>query len=212
MNKTNYELRVGRDRLRYKKNSLSASLTYLSIVLNVLYFVSIYKTNNIFYYKIIIGFSVLVNLVFLLSAFLCSEGVKNYKFPHSVGLFALAGLQILRIFYFPMKATAEGVMNNEQLTFVLVCLIGSAVAALAAGVYGIIRYRELQEHMAYLEQEGGACDFEKLEEEAATEAQSEEQAVETEQTAQTEQADQSEQTVQTEQVVEPTCDTQKVEE
>ncbi len=168
MKKTNYELRVERDRLRYKKNSLSSSLTYLSILLNVLYFVSIYKSNNPYYYKIVIGVSVLVNLVFLLSAFLCSEGVKNYKMPHAIGLFALAGLQIIRIFYYPLKASAEGVMNGEQLTFVLFCLIGSAVTALIAGVFGVIRTKELNEHMAYLESEGGACDFDKLELESAS--------------------------------------------
>ena len=69
---------VKRDRMRYTKNSLSSSLALLAIVFNVLYFVSIYQSDKgKFYYTILIGASVLYNLVFMLMAFLSSEGVKN---------------------------------------------------------------------------------------------------------------------------------------
>ena len=71
---------VKRDRMRYTKNTLSSTLALLGIVFDVLYFVSIYQSDvGTYYYNILIGASVLYNLIFMLMAFLSSEGVKNYK-------------------------------------------------------------------------------------------------------------------------------------
>ena len=68
------EQSVKLDRMRYTKNTTSSRLALIAIVFNVFYFVSIYKTNVDFYYNLLMGASILYNLVFMLAAFLSSEG------------------------------------------------------------------------------------------------------------------------------------------
>ena len=93
------------DRMRYAKNALSSRLTYLAILFNVLYFVSIYESDvGSWYYSITIGASIVYNLVFMLMTFLASEGVKNYKMGYSVLLLVAGALQVGRIFYLPLQA------------------------------------------------------------------------------------------------------------
>ena len=151
---------VKRDRMRYTKNSLSSSLALLAIVFNVLYFVSIYQSDKgKFYYTILIGASVLYNLIFMLMAFLSSEGVKNYKPGYSWLLMALGVGQIARIFILPLSAfraeyvikkVAYPVMEAGQFTWVIVCLCISAVCCFASAVINLIRSRQLAEHIASL--------------------------------------------------------------
>ena len=100
------EQSVKLDRMRYTKNTTSSRLALLAIVFNVFYFVSIYKTNVDFYYNLLMGASILYNLIFMLATFLSSEGVKNYKRGYSYVLCALGIIQIVRIFILPARAHA----------------------------------------------------------------------------------------------------------
>ncbi len=148
---------IKKDRLRYTKNSLSASLTYLAIVFDVLYFVSIYQSDvGNYYYTITIGLSVLCNLVFLLIAFLSSEGLKNYKLSYSYVIIGIGALQIARIFGIPTmahKATVPlgeeivRVMTDDQFNYVVGCLVLSAVACFAAGVIGLYKTVTLNNYL-----------------------------------------------------------------
>ena len=150
---------VKRDRMRYTKNRLSSSLALLAIVFNVLYFVSIYQADKgKFYYSILIGASVLYNLVFMLMAFLSSEGVKNYKSGYSWLLMALGVGQIVRIFILPQQARQTivqnaSVMDDGQYAYVLFCLIASAVCCVVSAVINLIKSRQLAEHTASLEKQ-----------------------------------------------------------
>lgn len=138
---------IKKDRMRFTKNKLPSNLTLLAIVANVFYFVSIYKSNSRFYYEPTIGISVLFNLVFMLAAFLSSEGIKNYKKNYGIVLIVLGALQLLRIIYYPLRAHStllsdEGtalVMENAQFIRVLAYLISSATLLIFGGVIGIIR-------------------------------------------------------------------------
>ncbi len=144
---------VKKDRLRYTKNKLSSTLAYVGILFNVLYFVNIYGSDvGNFYYTTMIGLSVVYNLIFLLSAFLSSEGVKNYKFGYSCFIIGIGVLQIARIFGIPRMAHSttlllDGVetvvMPNSQFTYVVVCLAISAAACIASGIIGVYKYRVL---------------------------------------------------------------------
>ena len=99
----NDEREVKLDRLRYTKNVASSRLAILAILFDVFFFVSIYKSDvGSYYYNILIGASILYNLIFMLAAFLSSEGVKNYKPAFSYLLLALGAIQIARIFILPM--------------------------------------------------------------------------------------------------------------
>lgn len=144
------------DRMRYTKNKLSSNLALIAIVFNVLYFVSIYASNvGNYYYNISMGLSVLCNLIFLLAAFLCSEGIKNYKIGYAYFLILLSFIQAVRIFGIPRRAHAaiitlvEGevnVMDDKQFAYVVACLLLSAVACFIAGIVGIIKTVVLEKY------------------------------------------------------------------
>ncbi len=159
---------IKRDRLRFTKNGLSAGLTYLAIVLDCLYYVSIYGSNKgNYYYNWLMGVSVVYNLLFLLFSFLASEGVKEYKMGYSYLLMALGLGQIARIFIYPMRAhsatlstttTTDGVasvgelvMGNGQFIYCIVLLVGSAALCVLAGVIGMIKSATRAAHIAEIE-------------------------------------------------------------
>ena len=147
---------IKKDRLRYTKNKFSANLTYVGILFNVLYFLSIYQSNvNTYYYNIKMGVSVLLNLVFLLVAFLCSEGVKTYKIGYAYTLLGVGALQLIRILGYPssahntltkVNAVEVLVMEDKQFVWVIFCLVASAVACVVAGIVGIHKTRVLENY------------------------------------------------------------------
>ena len=135
------------DRMRYVKNTASSRLCYLAILLNVLYFVSIYKSDvGSWYYQMLVGGSIVYNLLFMLIIFLASEGVKNYQKKYSYVLFAAGVLQVARIFILPMQAHQAEIKVRGQMTIVmqdpqfircLVYLAGSAVCLMIAGIINL---------------------------------------------------------------------------
>lgn len=152
---------IKRDRLRFQKNKLSANLAILAIVFNALYFVSIYKTDlGDYYYRLIIGISVVYNLLFMLATFLASEGVKAYKIGYSYLLMGLGIGQIVRIFIIPLQAknttliVAGGeaaAMENAQFIRLCVYLIVSAGLLVVSALVNITkaqmlahRYQEIE--------------------------------------------------------------------
>ena len=151
------ERTVKRDRMRYIKNSLAANLAILGILFDVFYFVKIYQSDvGTYYYTILIGASIVYNLVFLLAVFLASEGVKNYKAGYTWLLAAIGIGQIVRIFIIPARAHAATtlvngesvpVMGDKTFLYVVVLLIASAVCLLASAAVNFVRCRELAEHM-----------------------------------------------------------------
>ena len=151
------ERAIQRDRMRFVKNSLSGNLAILGILFDVLYFVKIYQSDvGTYYYNILIGISIVYNLVFLLAVFLSSEGVKKYKAGYGWLLSVIGIGQIVRIFILPMRAhTATTLVNGENVavmsagtfTYVVVLLLASAACLLASAVVSFIRCCELSEHM-----------------------------------------------------------------
>lgn len=140
---------IKKDRLLYTKNKLSANLTYLGILFGVLYFVNIYQSDvNDYYYTITIGISIVYNLMFLLVAFLSSEGLKNYKMGYGYAVIVIGLLQIARIWGIPTMAhettaVVDGVetlvMSDSQYIYAIANLLLSAVACFLAGAIGIYK-------------------------------------------------------------------------
>lgn len=157
---TNEERTLQRDRMRFIKNTLSSNLAILGILFDVLYFVSIYQSDvDVYYYNILIGASIVYNLVFMLAVFLSSEGVKNYKQNYSYLLAVIGVLQLVRIFIIPMRAhsatTLVGgepvvVMQNGQFFYVTACLLLSAACLIASAAVNYIKCRELSAHLESL--------------------------------------------------------------
>ena len=156
----NEERTIKLDRLRYTENAASSRLAILAILLDVLFFVSIYKSDvGSYYYNILIGASILYNLIFMLAAFLASEGVKNYKANYSWLLIALGVIQVVRIFIIPMQAhsatvTVGGaetvVMGSGQFIRVIIYLVASAACLFASAVINLQKSRALAQHVASL--------------------------------------------------------------
>lgn len=151
---------IRRDRMRFIKNSLSSNLALLGILFDVFFFVSIYKSDvGTYYYNILIGASIVYNLVFMLAAFLSSEGVKNYKKSYTYLLIVLGVIQFVRIFIIPVPARAAvtvvngvdtPVMQNGQFIRVVVYLAASGVCLIASAVVNFIRCNELEAHLKTL--------------------------------------------------------------
>ena len=145
------------DRMRYTKNTSSSRLALLAIVFDVLYFISLYKSDvGTYYYTALIGASIIYNLVFMLAVFLCSEGVKNYKTGYSWAMMALGAGQILRIFILPMNAhqavvSGQQVMGDGQFTRIVIYLAVSAACLFVGAVINLKKSRALSAHIASLQ-------------------------------------------------------------
>lgn len=161
---SNEDREIRRDRMRYIKNTTSANLTLLGILFDVFYFVNIYQSDvDTYYYNILIGVSIVYNLVFLLAAFLASEGAKNYHPVYTWVLGALGIGQFIRILILPSRAHSavtliDGVevqvMQNGQFMWVVAFLVISGVCLLAAAVINYTKCRELSEHLKSLGLQG----------------------------------------------------------
>lgn len=151
MNKKKVELNpvLQDDILRYKKNKLAANLALLALVFNCLYFMLFYSVHRTEFYKLLLGVSVITNLVVLLFGFFCSEGIKGYNYKFSFALFALAAIQIIRIFIYPLQGMRDKTLVGNyyfgvkmtppvQGTILIVFLVASAACFIASGVYGLI--------------------------------------------------------------------------
>ena len=145
------------DRMRYTKNTASSRLALLAIVFDVLFFISIYKSDvGTYYYTILIGASIIYNLVFLLITFLCSEGVKNYKTVYSWVMIGLGIIQIIRIFILPADAhrtiiSGAAVMGDGQFIRVVIYLVASAVCLFAGAAVNLKKSQALAKYTASLQ-------------------------------------------------------------
>lgn len=155
------------DRMRFTKNALGSRLVYLSILFNVFYFVSIYESDvGTWYYRALIGISIVYNLMFMLVSFLSSEGVKNYKRSYGYVLLGLGAGQIARVFILPVlahqaitkrndillkKVIEIPVMQNPQFIAVILFLCLSALCCVTAGFVSIKRSKKLAAYNALLE-------------------------------------------------------------
>lgn len=150
-----------KDRMRYIKNTASSRLALLAILFNVLFFVSIYKSDvGVWYYSILVGASIVYNLLFMMIVFLISEGSKSYKINYSYVAIVVGALQFARIFIYPRlahaaqtQATGEivQVMKTPQYVRVVVYLIASGICLIASAVIGIQKCTALKRHMGQMQ-------------------------------------------------------------
>lgn len=158
---TQEERSIQTDRMRYTQDTMSANLVLVAIVMDALYFVSIYQSDvSTWYYNWVLGASIICNLLFLLTAFLASEGVKSRKTGFTLPLIGLGVFQVVRIFYLPALAHSSTVviagqeipvMGDSQYFYTIVCLAISAVCCVVAAVVSHLNNKKLAEHMKTLE-------------------------------------------------------------
>ncbi|MGN1373360.1 MAG: hypothetical protein ACI4VK_04860 [Candidatus Coproplasma sp.] len=149
LDKSERNLVLQDDILRYKKNKFAANFALLAIVFNCLYFMLFYSVNSNGYYTPVLGLSVIVNLFVLLFGFLSSEGIKNYNGTYAYFLFVLAAVQIVRIFIFPLQGMLNDWLKGNyyfgiamtsplQGVILIVYLVLSAGCFITSGVHGLI--------------------------------------------------------------------------
>lgn len=149
------------DRMRYTKDTLSANLILLAIVLDALYFVRLYQQDvSTYYYNWQIGASVIYNLIFMLVAFLCSESVKSRKTSMNGMLIFIGIMQFVRLTQIPAKLRVDTViigdvktpvMSKGALTFLVVMLIASGILLLTAAATSYINTIKLNKYLKSLE-------------------------------------------------------------
>ena len=171
--KTPEQVIISHDIMRYKKNKAAQILALLGLVFNCLYFMLLYGISGNFYYTTgsenyagltLMGVSVILTLVILLTVFLSSENVKNYKKTYSYVLLAIAVIQVVRIFGYPLWGLKNQILTvgyfgffptPEQswveFTSLTVYLCASAACLVAAAVVGWIQSVRLGAYMAKVE-------------------------------------------------------------
>ncbi len=151
------------DRMRYTKNKLSSNLAIIAILFDVFYFVSVYKSDvSSYYYNILVGGSVVYNLIFMLAVFLSSEGVKAYNKKYSYVLIIVGIFQFVRIFIIPAKAHAavvtiakqeRVVMETAQFVRCIIYLCISGICCLSSAIVNLIRSNRLEKYLSTLGEE-----------------------------------------------------------
>lgn len=145
------------DRMRYEKNKICSNLAILAIVFNALFFVSIYKSDvGTWYYSMLIGASIVYNLLFMMIVFLISEGTKNYKVAYSWIAIVVGVLQFARLLIYPRMARAAQtqstgeivqVMKDPQYYRVVIYLVLSGTCLIVSAVIGIRKHAALKKHL-----------------------------------------------------------------
>ena len=152
---------ISLDRMRYTKDKLSANLVLFAIILDALYFVKLYQMDRgSYFYNWEIGASVIYNLLFLLIAFLCSEGCKNRLSGYMPTLLFLGVMQFVRITQMPAKAlkaviivgdTETSAITKGEYAYLITLLIVSGICLLVAAVTNTVNNKRLHDYMKTLE-------------------------------------------------------------
>lgn len=174
---------IEKDVMLYKTNKWPRMLALLSLVFNCLYFMLLYAQNDLSYYTIEIGVSVILTLIVLLTVFLSSEGIKNYSKGYCYVVIVIAVFQILRIFGYPLTGLQNNTLtagyfgyypetSEVEFTILVVYLVASAACLIASGVGGWIMASKLEAYRKKVE--SGEVDIQsiikKLDEEEAADA------------------------------------------
>ena len=98
-------------------------------------------------------------LIVLLAAFLCSEGIKNYKISYAYVMIVLGIIQLVRIFIYPVTAHNSTVIIQEQAVTVMetpqfircaLYLVLSAASLFVGAFVGMTRSKQLSAHLKTL--------------------------------------------------------------
>ena len=167
------ETSIKTDIMRYKANQTSFLLCVLAIILNVAMFLIIYTETNCSP-SYLLGIDLIINVVFMLAAFLVSEKSKAYNAMGGVAGIVLGVIEIVRILFIPLqyynfnllylKAVEEaekagqvldytGIVGLSQNQFYwcagLMLLAGAAL--IISGIITIAKSNQLKRHLALIE-------------------------------------------------------------
>ena len=133
--------------MRYKNDSLSFYMNILAIVFNIIFLICIMANLNITA-NLVIGIDALVNIIFMLFAFLTAEKVKAYLPKWCFVSLVLAVLQLVRVFYVVIPFASQGELTGFKLILAIASIILSIASLIAGFVVSFIRSKKLGAYMA----------------------------------------------------------------
>lgn len=135
-------MRRNAERMQYQPDKLSSFLCVLSIIFNMVYFVSIYRDNAVAP-DVTIGADILINIILMMIVFLGSEKLKAYSKKWSIYILLLGAAQILRIFWVPGHFKQLEMLVEVKYTLAVIWLLVSGIFLLFAGINSSINIRIL---------------------------------------------------------------------
>ena len=144
------EEEIKTDIMRYKNNGTSFWLSILAIIADVVMFVIIYKRKECVP-DFQMGFDLLINVIYMLAVFLIAEKTKAYNKKASYAAFAVAAIQIARIFWIPLNYLNNG-LTVVQFGWCVGLIVLSAISLVAAGIVAIVKNNKLEAHLQMLEE------------------------------------------------------------
>ena len=136
--------------MRYKNDSLSFYMNILAIAFNVVFLICIMANLSITA-DWIIGVDVLVNILFMLFAFLTAEKVKAYLPKWCCLSLVLAAVQIVRIFTIVIPFSGKGELTGVSMILSYVALVGSVAALVVGFITSFIRSKKLGKYLEGVE-------------------------------------------------------------
>lgn len=136
--------------MRYRNDSLSFYMNILAIAFNVVFLIAIMANLSITA-NWIIGVDVLVNILFMLFAFLTAEKVKAYLPKWCYLSIVLAVVQVVRTFTIVFPFNAKGELVGAAFIIALTSLILSAACLIAGFVTSFIRSGKLGGYLKKVE-------------------------------------------------------------
>lgn len=134
------------DKMRYQQNRLAYWLVLLAMVNQV---GSLFSTiiPRMVVPSFTTAMEILINITLMLFTFLAAEKVKAYNIKWGYGLFVIAFLHLLRIFYEPLKLFRLGQISGRQYFIIIDLIIGSIILLLIAAIITIKKHRALMAHL-----------------------------------------------------------------
>ncbi|MDO5111029.1 MAG: hypothetical protein Q4E65_01870 [Clostridia bacterium] len=130
-------------RMKYQKDTRSSLLCILSILFNVYYFISVFRSGNITP-DVVMGLDVIINIVFMMLVFLTSEKLKAYAPKWNRIAAALGVFEALRVFILPLHYHKLGMLTGGLYMGAVAALLLAALCLIGAGVNATINGRLLR--------------------------------------------------------------------
>ena len=142
--------------LRYHKNSPSFWFCILALALDVVYFCVAYETKMEALPYVVglqVSLDVVLNILFMLFAFLAAEKLKAYDLNWCYVSFGMAVIQVVRAFHIPFLSYANKAGQVKEFItgptryISMILLILSGGALVAGGIIGLIKTKILRKHL-----------------------------------------------------------------
>ena len=138
--------------MHYKLNRGSFILAIFAIICNALMFLHIYGLQTC-KADLFLGLDLVVNIVFMLFAFLCAENQKKYDIKAGFISLGLGVLEVVRIFLIPLRYLLKNIADSStglpigDFIYVAVLLSLAGALLICSGLICIRKTKQLKEYL-----------------------------------------------------------------